>query len=111
MALVFLLTQLGCTTEEKSALTGVLIGTTAGAIIGHQSGETATGALIGAAVGLVTGYLYGKMRTRTVAEGDTIVIIKEVDCPKCRTVLVLPPEAVPGNKIKCGSCQTGFVLK
>ncbi len=108
LALIFVVTLFGCTTEESTALTGAAIGAGAGAIIGHQSGETATGALVGATAGLVGGYLYGKHKERKTAEGN---IEKLVECPKCRTTLQLPASAAAGQKIECGSCKTTFILQ
>jgi LSD1 subclass zinc finger protein len=108
LAIVFVVGLFGCTYEEKTAGTGAAIGGVAGAIIGHQSGETATGALIGATVGALGGYLYGKHKTKTTAEGE---VVKYVECPKCKTSLQLPAEATAGNKIRCGKCNTEFILQ
>lgn len=47
---------------QRGAATGALLGAGAGAIIGHQSGNTAGGALIGAAAGGTAGALYGNAR-------------------------------------------------
>ncbi len=108
LAMIFLATLMGCTTEESSALTGGAIGTGLGAIIGHQSGETATGALIGGTAGLIGGYLFGKSQAKKTAQGS---VEKFVECPKCRTNLQLPATASAGDKIKCGNCQTTFILQ
>ena len=108
VAVVFVAGLFGCTTEEKSTLTGAGIGGAAGAIIGHQSKHTAEGALIGAAVGGVAGYLYGKHKVKKTAEGT---IENQVECPKCGTTLRLAEKATAGDKIKCGSCATTFILR
>jgi membrane protease subunit (stomatin/prohibitin family) len=108
LAIIFVVALFGCTTEEKTALTGGAIGTAAGAIIGHQSGETATGALIGGTVGLLGGYLYGKSKTKKTETGE---VAKFVECPKCGTNLQLPATAAAGNKIRCGNCKTEFILQ
>lgn len=52
---VALLVCTGCTTVQRGAAGGAAAGGLLGAIIGHQSGETAEGALIGAAAGGVAG--------------------------------------------------------
>jgi len=49
----------GCTATQKGAGAGALLGGTAGAVIGHQSGKTTEGALIGAGVGAAAGGLIG----------------------------------------------------
>jgi uncharacterized protein YcfJ len=50
----------GCANDAQSgALIGGLLGTGAGAIIGHQTGEKWAGAGIGAAAGAATGYIIG----------------------------------------------------
>ena len=108
LAIVFAATLLGCTVEEQSALGGAAIGGAAGAIIGHQSGSTKEGALIGATVGLLGGYLYGKHRAKKTAQGT---VEKYVECPKCRTTLRLEERAAAGDKIRCGSCETTFILR
>jgi len=56
----------GCTTTETT-LGGAAAGGTAGAIIGHQSGETAKGALIGAGAGTLLGYIYGNEQDKKAA--------------------------------------------
>jgi predicted Zn finger-like uncharacterized protein len=108
LAVIFVATLLGCTMEEKSAATGAAIGGAAGAIIGHQSDSTAEGALIGVAAGGIAGYLYGKHKTKKTAEGK---IEKYVECPNCGTTLQLAEEAAAGSKIRCGNCQTTFILR
>jgi len=50
----------GCTTTQKGAGTGAAVGGGLGAIIGHQSGETAKGAALGAAIGGLGGALVGE---------------------------------------------------
>jgi hypothetical protein len=64
---VFALALSNCTAPagpntQRGAATGALLGAGAGAIIGHQSGNTAGGALIGAAAGGSAGALYGNAR-------------------------------------------------
>ena len=49
----------GCTDTQERAGIGALIGAGAGAIIGHQSDNTAEGALIGGALGAAGGALLG----------------------------------------------------
>lgn len=51
----------GCQTTptQQGAVVGGLLGSGAGAIIGHQSGKPGEGALIGAGVGALTGALVG----------------------------------------------------
>jgi len=105
---IFAATLLGCTTEETSALGGAAIGTALGAIIGHQSGSTKEGALIGGTAGLIGGYLYGKHRAKQTAQGT---VEKYVECPKCGTTLELEERATAGDKIRCGSCTTTFILR
>ena len=55
--------QMGPNTQ-RGAATGGLIGAGAGAIIGHQSGNTLGGALIGGAAGATAGGLYGNQRDK-----------------------------------------------
>ncbi|NQT82819.1 hypothetical protein HQ563_07345, partial [bacterium] len=73
-----------------------------------QSGSTKEGALIGGTVGLLGGYLYGKSKAKTTTEGT---IEKYVECPKCGTTLQLPAGTTAGNKIRCASCGTTFILR
>ena len=56
----------GCTTTETT-LGGAAAGAGAGAIIGHQSGETGKGAAIGAGAGALLGYIYGNERDKKAA--------------------------------------------
>lgn len=97
---------LGCTTEERAAVTGGAIGAGAGAIIGHQSGETGTGAAIGGAVGLVGGYIYGK--TRKTAEG---VIETYAECPRCGAAFTLPGGTTRGARVRCPRCGSIFGVR
>ncbi|MBU0693957.1 MAG: hypothetical protein KKC11_04735 [Candidatus Omnitrophica bacterium] len=60
----------GCTTVQRGAGVGAVAGGTLGAIIGHQSGETAAGAAIGAGAGVVTGAIIGEQ-------------VEKKFCPKC----------------------------
>lgn len=46
--------------QEQGAATGAIIGSGAGAIIGHQFGKRDAGALLGAALGGATGLFYGQ---------------------------------------------------
>jgi len=48
-------------------LGGAAAGAGAGAIIGHQSGETAKGAAVGAGAGALLGYIYGNEQDKKVA--------------------------------------------
>jgi surface antigen len=61
-----LLALTGCTTTETT-LGGAAAGGTAGAIIGHQSGQTAKGALLGAGAGTLLGYIYGNEQDKKAA--------------------------------------------
>ena len=71
LGVIFACSMLGCTsTGKKGAAIGGVTGAGLGAIIGHQSGETAAGAGIGAATGAVAGALIGEQL-------DTKF------CPKC----------------------------
>jgi uncharacterized protein YcfJ len=108
LAIVFVVGLFGCAYEEKTAGAGAAIGGIAGAIIGHQSGHTTEGALIGATVGGLGGYLYGKSKTKTTATGE---VVKYVECPKCKASLQLPAQATAGDKIRCGNCNTEFILQ
>lgn len=47
---------------QRDAATGALIGGVGGAIIGHQSGETAEGALLGAGLGAAAGAAVGNQK-------------------------------------------------
>jgi len=58
--LLILAVAYGCSTTQKGAAVGAVIGGTAGAIIGHQSGHTAEGAAIGAGAGGLGGALTGE---------------------------------------------------
>ena len=53
-----------CTNTQRGAAIGAAAGGTAGAIIGHQKGETAAGAAIGAGAGGVAGALGGEAYDR-----------------------------------------------
>ncbi len=59
IALALTAFAVSCTTTQEGALLGGGIGAGTGAIIGHQSGDTAEGALIGGAIGAVTGAIIG----------------------------------------------------
>ena len=58
---VVALAALGCNTTptQDGALIGGMLGSGAGAIIGHQSGKAGEGALIGAGAGALAGALIG----------------------------------------------------
>lgn len=60
--MLFVLGFSSCHNMSRETKTGALIGAGTGAVIGHQSGNTAEGALIGAAAGGVAGNIYGKNR-------------------------------------------------
>jgi len=59
---------------QKGAGLGALVGAGAGAIIGHQSGNTAEGALLGTAIGGGAGYMVGNEgdKKQTQAEIDSL---------------------------------------
>ncbi len=63
LAVCFIL-AVGCETTGQSAGLGAVLGGTAGAIIGNQSGHAWQGALIGAAVGGLAGYAVKKLKDR-----------------------------------------------
>jgi len=50
--------------SQRDALAGASLGGIAGAVIGHQSGETRNGALIGAALGGAAGWVVGDNKDR-----------------------------------------------
>ena len=68
-----------CTTQsiaagpntKRDAAAGAVIGGVGGAIIGHQSGETAEGALLGAALGGLAGGIIGSERDKQVGFTST----------------------------------------
>ncbi len=61
----------GCESDAgKGAGIGGLAGAGVGAIIGHQSGNTAGGALIGGAVGAGGGYMIGNERDKKKTEAE-----------------------------------------
>lgn len=58
----------GCATThtgQDGAVIGGLLGATAGAIIGNQSGDAGEGALIGAGIGAITGGIIGDSQENT----------------------------------------------
>ena len=80
----------GCTTSQlenhlntkKAAAIGALIGATAGAIVGHQSGDEAEGAALGAIIGGGTGALIGHSKDKKEAHmilGGIRLMITMVD--------------------------------
>ena len=83
--LPLILTLGGCesmTRTESGALTGGLIGATAGGIIGHQFGSGVGGALIGGALGAVGGGLIGnqldEMDRRQLVENPSYLPITNI---------------------------------
>lgn len=56
----------GCTTTQShdGAVLGGMLGATAGAIIGNQSGDAGEGALIGAGLGAISGALIGESQAK-----------------------------------------------
>lgn len=56
----------GCTTTQShdGAVLGGILGGTAGAIIGNQSGDAGEGALIGAGLGAISGAIIGESQAR-----------------------------------------------
>lgn len=72
---LFVISFAGCQSAnhaQRNAVLGSALGGTTGAIIGHQSGQTAEGGLIGAAAGAVTGGLVGNVQDAN-AERDAVV--------------------------------------
>lgn len=61
LSIALLLSACGTTTGERVA-TGTVIGGTAGAVIGNQSGRSYEGAAIGAGVGALGGLIYDSAR-------------------------------------------------
>lgn len=62
----------GCATTrtgQDGAVLGGLLGATAGAIIGHQTGDAGEGALIGAGLGAITGGIIGDSQERNRYNG------------------------------------------
>ena len=86
----------GCTTTQgqDGAVLGGILGGTAGAIIGHQSGDAGEGALIGAGLGAVTGAIIGESQARNsyttvehrrvAAPARRVVVYEEVPAPPVR---------------------------
>jgi outer membrane lipoprotein SlyB len=74
----------GCTTSQlenhlntkKAAAIGALIGATAGAIVGHQSGDEAEGAALGAIIGGGTGALIGHSKDKKEAHQQKMARIQ-----------------------------------
>ena len=64
MTILSLLWLSGCATasyeQQRATAQGAVIGATAGAVIGAQSGHTAEGAVIGGALGAVAGSVAGE---------------------------------------------------
>ena len=58
---------------DRGALTGGLLGTGAGAIIGNQTGNAAEGALVGAAVGALTGGAIGNSLDEVEANNRAMI--------------------------------------
>ena len=58
---------------DRGALTGGLLGTGVGAIVGNQSGHAAEGALVGAAVGSLTGGVIGNSLDQVEANNRAMI--------------------------------------
>ncbi len=67
---VGLMATMGCTGAQKGAGIGTLGGAAAGALIGHQSGNTGAGAAIGAGAGLLGGYIVGNEMDKNKTQGE-----------------------------------------
>lgn len=86
----------GCTTRQSQdgAVIGGILGGTAGAIIGNQSGDAGEGALIGAGLGAITGAIIGESQAknsytphehrRAAAPARRVVVYEEVSAPPVR---------------------------
>jgi len=55
ISIILLLSACATPYQQRTTAQGAVIGATAGAVIGHQSGNTAEGAIIGGALGALTG--------------------------------------------------------
>lgn len=71
----------GCTTTQgqDGAVLGGLLGATAGAIIGNQSGDAGEGALIGAGLGAIAG---GAIGESSANKTYTRTVYREVPAPR-----------------------------
>ncbi len=95
----------GCATTQTGqdgSVIGGLLGATAGAIIGHQTGDAGEGALIGAGLGAITGGIIGDSQERSryttteeIVYRPAPVVVHEVRT--VRTVRTVPTRRVAGH--------------
>ena len=109
LVLALMSTMIGCmeqmTTEQKSAVTGAVVGGAIGDMIGSKRADAGKGILIGAAIGGAGGYLLGKIQAGQ--EGEAAI----VDCPHCKSTNIVPEQAKAGDIIECHSCGKQFQLQ
>lgn len=88
---LLLCASLGCASSQNRAFEGAtiggLIGAGAGAIIGHQSGETGEGAALGAGAGALVGALAGS-QVQKQPQGNTAAAGQQVN-PNQMSVLAV----------------------
>jgi hypothetical protein len=105
LACCLIITMTGCQTHGEAAGLGAVIGGTAGAIIGHQSGNAAEGALIGAALGGLTGLIVHDVKARKAKDRQQTIETYDYE-PSHGEVLsleesiVTPDVALAGSTVK-----------
>ena len=102
--------MVGCledmSTTQKTTAGGALLGAAVGGVIGSKSANAGKGILIGAAAGAAGGYLVGKLKSSKEQDQPNTV-----ECPYCKSVNQLPPEAKAGDVIECFNCEKRFQLQ
>jgi len=66
ISIILLLSACATPYQQRTTAQGAVIGATAGAVIGHQSGNAAEGAIIGGALGALTGAAIADQRQKRV---------------------------------------------
>ncbi len=102
MACGLLLTMAGCQTYGEAGGLGAVLGGTAGAIIGHQSGNALEGAAIGAALGGITGLIVHDIKAQKAKERQATVDYYNYQ-PSQGEVLSLEESYVGPNVTRAGA--------
>jgi len=66
IAMILLLSACATSYQQRTTAQGAAIGATAGAVIGHQSGNAAEGAVIGGALGALAGAVIAEQREKGI---------------------------------------------
>ena len=107
------LTLAGCQTYGESASLGAVLGGTAGAIIGHQSGHALEGAAIGAALGGLTGLIVHDVKVQQAKSREQTITDYQYT-PGSGEVLsleesVVTPQVIPAGGRITASLQYALI--